>query len=260
MANKNKTILLFVVFVIVTFLLIKSPQTSSLPQKIALNLSRLPLKLVGLSLIPFESAVNFNRILGEATLLKKENQQLKLYLMQLQEAAAQNSRLRELLGFKQSSPFALVIARVISFDASNIRRSLVIDKGRNYKIRIGNPVITSDGMVGVVAEVGNSASRILLISDTDFSIAAKVKRSNAIGIISGSLEGVCKLKYLDLDDDIQRGDEIISSGENSRFPAGIPIGTVTDISKEQSGLTVFAVVKPKVRLSALEEVLVIINY
>ena len=165
-----------------------------------------------------------------------------------------------LLSFKEKSEFSLVASRVISFDASNLRRSLVIDKGKSSGVRAGNPVIVSEGVVGMVVEVSQSTSRIMLINDLDFSMAAKVKRSDAIGIISGSLEGTCRLKYLDLDEDIKVGDEVVSPGKNSRFPAGIPVGAITDISREQSGLTLFAIVKPKVNLSSLEEVLVIINY
>lgn len=207
-----------------------------------------------------ESIIACNRSLGQNRIYKKENQELKVSLIQLQEAEAENKRLRKLLSFKQRSKFSLVASRVISFDASNIRRSLVIDKGKNQGIKVGNPVITPEGVVGIVVEVSHLASRIILINDLDFSMAAKVKRSKAIGIISGSLEGTCRLKYLDLDEDIQIGDEIVSSGKNSRFPAGIGVGRVKEISKEHSGLTLFAIVKPKVKLSSLEEVLVIINY
>ena len=260
MEKKKKTILLFFIFLVVISFLITSSPLVNLPKKIALSLLKLPLKLVSLSFLPAEAMVNCNRSLREISALRQENQQLKIRLMQLEDAALENDRLSELLSFKKKSNFSLVSARVISSDASNLRRSLVIDKGKNHKIRIGNPVITSEGIVGMVVVVGSWASRIILINDPDFSMAAKVRRSSAIGVISGSLEGTCKLKYLDLDEDIQIGDYVVSSGKNSRFPAGISIGEVTEISKEHSGLTIFAVVKPKVKLSSLEEVSVIINY
>jgi rod shape-determining protein MreC len=180
--------------------------------------------------------------------------------MRLKEAEFENNRYSKLLEFSDRSEFSLVTSRVIAFDASNLRRSLVIDKGKKHGIKIGNPVITTDGVIGKVVGIGNSASRVLLINDLDFSMAAKVVRSNAIGVISGSLGGTCRLKYLDLDEDVVIGDEVVSSGEGSYFPPGIPIGKVKAVSKEQSGLTLFAIVKPHVKLSSLEEVLVIINY
>ena len=260
MEKKKKTILLFFISLLVVSLLIKSYPVVTSSKKIALNLSRFPLKLFNLSFLPAQALIKCNRSLSEVSILKEENQKLKVRLMQLEEAESENERLKKSLSFKERSKFSLVAARVISFDASNLRRSLVIDKGKNQRIKIGSPVISPEGIVGIVVEVGNSSSRIILVNDLDFSMAAKVKRSNVTGVISGSLEGMCKLKYLDLDDDIQVGDEVISSGKNSRFPAGITAGKVVEISKEHSGLTLFAIVKPKVKLSSLEEVLVIVNY
>ena len=260
MEKKNRAIFLFFIFLIVTSFLISSPSIANLPKKITLSLSKLPLKLVSLSFLPVEAMVNCNRSLREISALRKENQQLKISLMRLEDAALENERLSELLSFNKKSNLSLVSARVISSDASNLRRSLVIDKGKNHKIKAGNPVITPDGVVGMVVKVGSLASRIILINDPDFSMAARVERSSAIGIISGSLEGMCKLKYLDLDEDVQIGDYVVSSGKNSRFPAGISIGEVIEVSKEHSGLMIFAVVKLKVKLSSLEEVLVVTNY
>jgi rod shape-determining protein MreC len=258
--KKKKIILLFFVFLIAVSFLVKLLPSTSFPQVAVLNLSKLPLKLINLSFIPIESVISCHNSLRDATLFKKENQELKVRLMQLEEMESENKGLRESLSFKQRSGFSLVAARVIYSDASNLRRSLVIDKGKNQGIRLGNPVIVPEGMVGMVVEVGNSASRIMLINDPDFSMAAKVRRSNAIGVVTGSLEGSCRLKYLEIDEDIQIDDEVVSAGTNSRFPGGISVGRVVQISREQSGLTFFAVVKPKVKLSSLEEVLVIVNY
>jgi rod shape-determining protein MreC len=258
--KKNKTILLFFVsLIIISFLLTLSP-TASLPKKIALVLSKAPIKLVSLTFVPFRSLVSCNASLKQSRILKEENRQLKASLMQLSELEAENKRLHSLLSFKQETKFSLVVARVIAMDASNLRRSLIIDRGKNQGLEIGNPVISSEGVVGMVIEIGNSVSRIILINDIDFSMAAKIKRSEAIGILSGSQEGICRLKYLNLDEDIKTGDGIVSSGKNSRFPSGIPVGEVTSVSREQSGLTLFAIVKPRVKLSSLEEVLVITNY
>ncbi|MDD5291737.1 MAG: rod shape-determining protein MreC [Candidatus Omnitrophica bacterium] len=260
MEKKKKTILLCFILLIGASLLIKSVLVSNISKNITLGLSKLPLKLVGLSFLPAESLVSCNRSLREVSVLKKENQQLKINLMQLEEAERENKRLKELLSFKDSSNFNIVAARVISFDSSNFRKSVIIDKGKKHGIKMGNSVITQDGVVGMVVRLDNSTSQIILVSDLEFSMGAKIKRSNAIGVLSGSLGGGCRLRYLDLDEDVQIGDEVVSLGQNSRFPPGIAVGIVTEVSKEQSGLTLFAIVRPKVRLSSLQEVLVVTNY
>lgn len=260
MEKKNRTIILFFVFLIIISFLLTFSFATSLPKKIALSLSEIPLRLVSLTFVPFRSIINFNKSLTQNQLLKTENQQLKIRLLQLEGLEDENKRLHKLLSFKEETKFSLAVSRVIAIDSSNLRRSIIIDKGKNDGIEIGNPVMASEGVVGMVVEIGRSVSRIILLNDIDFSMAAKNKRSDAIGILSGSLEGTCRLKYLDLDEDIEVGDEIVSAGKNSRFPSGIPVGVVVQISKEQSGLTLFAVIKPRVKLSSLEEVLVIKNY
>lgn len=260
MEQKNRTILLSCILLVVISFLLVFPLVSNFPKKITLNLSNIPVKLVGLTFVPFKSVVDYNRSLAQNRLLKEENQRLKASLMQLGELAAENKRLHELLSFKEETKFSLLVSKVIAMDASNLRRSIIIDKGKIHGVDIGKPVIASDGVVGMIAEIGRSVSRIILLNDIDFSMAAKVERSDAIGILTGTLDGTCRLRYLSVDEDVKVGDEIVSSGKNSRFPSGIPVGVVTKVSKEQSGLALFAVVKPKVQLSSLEEVLVINNY
>lgn len=258
MEKKKKAIRLFFIFLaVISFLL--AAYLISFPKRIVLDLSKFPLKLISLSFSPIQGIINCHNSLREVSVLRKKNQELKILLAALQEEGRENKRLKELLSFKKSSHLDLVAAKVISFDASNFRRSIVIEKGESSGIRRGNPVITSDGITGMVVEVGNLSSRIILLNDPDFSMAAKIKRTNAMGVISGSLDGLCRLRYLDLDEDIQIGDEIISSEENSRFPGGLDIGKVVNIAKEHSGLVLFAVVKPKVKLSSLEEVFVVVN-
>lgn len=260
MEKKKKTILLCFILLIGTSLLIKSVPVSNISKNITSGLSKLPLRLVGLSFLPVEGLVSCSRSLKEVSVLKKENQQLKINLMRLEEAEQENKRLKELLSFKNSPNLNIVAAKVIYFDSSNFRKSIMIDKGKKHGIKLGNPVITKDGVVGMVVRLDNFTSQIILASDLEFSMGAKIKRSNAIGVLSGSLGGGCRLRYLDLDEDVRIGDEVVSLEQNSRFPAGIVVGQVTEISREHSGLTIFAIVKPKVKISSLQEVLVVTNY
>jgi len=258
--KKKKTILLFFIFLISISLLIKSVSATNISKNISIALSRFPSKLVGLSFLPAEALFSCGNSLKEVASLRKENQQLKIRLMQLEEAEKENKRLKDILSFKDKANLNIAAARVISFDSSNLRKSVVIDKGKKQGIRAGNPVITKDGIVGMVLRVADSVSQVVLVNDPEFSMGAKIKRSNAIGVISGSLGGGCRLRYLDLDEDVNIGDEVVSLGQNSRFPSGMVIGEVVDISKEQSGLSLFAIIKPRAKLSSLQEVLVIINY
>ena len=258
MGKKNKILLRILVVFLIVFI-VRTSFSFTLLKAIALNASKLPLQIISLTFLPYKSLVSSRHSLRDVSDLTKENQMLKLRLMQFKDIASENKRLRQLLSLKQESQFSVLAARVIGSDASNFKRTLLIDKGERDGIRKGDPVVGGEGMIGMVMETGVSSSQIILISDPDFSMAAKDSRSRATGIIAGSLEGGCVFKYLTSDEDILPGDEIVSRGGNSRFPLDIPIGTVVSLSKDATGLNMVATVKPKVRLRALEEVLVIVN-
>ena len=95
-----------------------------------------------------------------------------LRLMQLQDVANENKRLRALLALRPELPFSVVAAQVIGIDVSNFRRTVVIDKGTHNGIKKGNAVLSGKGIIGMVTEAGTVSSRIMLINDPDFSIDA----------------------------------------------------------------------------------------
>jgi len=201
--------------------------------------------------------MGFQNCFKENIILREENQKLKLANLILNDAEQENRRLRKLVSFKEKSELHFVAARIIASDSSNFRSSVVIDKGKKSGIEVGDWVISPDGLVGRVSELGNFASRVVLMNDPNFAVSAKIIRSGAMGLLTGSLDGNCILKYLELDDDIKIGDEVLTSTKESGLGISIPIGKVTGIFKEHSGISLFAVVKPQPHLNSLEEVLVI---
>lgn len=260
MGKKNKILLRIVVFVVCIIVFIGRTSSSfAFLRALALNVSKIPLQIISLTFTPYKSLVNAHHSLRAVARLTNENYLLKLRLMKLKDIVGENARLRQLLSLQQQSQFSVVVARAIGVDVSNFERTLIIDKGERDGIREGNPVVGGEGMIGMVMDTAASSSRIILISDPDFSMAAKDTRSRATGIITGSLEGGCVFKYLAPNEDILPGDEIVSKGDNSRFPLDIPIGTVIAVSKDNAGLNIVAAVRPKVKLRAVEEVLVVVD-
>ena len=257
--KKKPTALLFFIFVILFIFLSNAFFISHPLKSFFLDASKIPLKIINLSFVPFKVIAHCHNYLRENRDLKKEKEELKISAMLLKDADDENKRLRKLLSFKEKSKLNLVSSKIIAGDGSNFKKSVVLDKGKNHGIHLADTVITADGLVGKVIELGRYTSRVMLINDPDFALAAKVKRSGVIGLLAGSLEGNCILKYLELDDDVKENDEIVTSSRDGNFPSGIPIGEVISVLKEHSGLTLFAVIKPKIRFNTVEEVLVIIN-
>jgi len=206
-----------------------------------------------------KSMIFYRKISKENSGLKEEIDSLKQEVINLKEISRENKRLKKLLLFKYKASFLTVATRVIARDSSNWTSSIIIDKGNNDKIKIGMPVITELGLVGKVSEVGTSTSKITLINDPNLNIPSLIQRSREEGIISGTILGACRMRYLSLDSDVEVGDKIITSGLGDVFPKGILIGEVSEIRDDSSGLMKLSLVRPAVDLSKLEEVLVIIK-
>lgn len=203
--------------------------------------------------------VFYHRFFLENERLKKEIDSLKQKINAVEEVYLENRRLKNLLSFKQNSSYSLVASRVIARDPSNWSSVIVIDKGKRHGIKSSAAVITERGLVGKVIEVGDTTSKIMLITDPNLGVSALLQRSRGEGLVSGTLQNLLIMRYLSPDIDIKVSDIVITSGLSQIYPKGIIIGKVIEIGTEFSGLSRYAVIKPEVKFSSLEEVLVVIN-
>ncbi|MDD4894032.1 MAG: rod shape-determining protein MreC [Candidatus Omnitrophica bacterium] len=190
--------------------------------------------------------------------LRKEINFLKQKLNTTSEVYLENKRLKSLVSFKQKTPYRVVPAKVIGRSADNWSSIVIIDKGSYNGIRRGFVAINYLGLVGRVIEVGDTASKIMLINDPSLGVSCVVQRSRQEGLVSGTLGRSLIMKYLPKDADIQPSDPIVTSGLTSAYPKGLLIGTVVSIGEEFSGLSRYAIIMPAVNLSSIEEVLIII--
>ena len=191
--------------------------------------------------------------------LKKEVGFLQRKGRAVEELSLENNRLKALLSIKQEFPFKVVAAKVIGRDPSNWSSALIINKGSAHGIKRGLVVTGYEGLAGRVLEVSASLSKVMLINDPHIGVSAIVQRSRQEGLVSGSLGGFLTMKYLPKESDISQGDVVITSGLTENYPKGILIGTVVEVGDEFLGLNRYAVIKPAVNLSAIEEVLVYIQ-
>jgi len=220
---------------------------------------RSPLKLFTFVCRETGALIFFHHNYSQNERLAKENSFLRNKINEAGEIYQENQRLKELLSFKQKTPFRVIAASVIGHAADNWSSVVIVDKGENSGIRRGQAVINYLGLVGRVIETARSTSKIMLINDPNLSVSAIVQRSRQEGLITGTLGNSMAMKYLPADADIEVSDTILTSGFTSNYPKGILIGTVAGIGAESSGLSRYAIVKPAVDLSGLEEVLIIVQ-
>jgi len=188
---------------------------------------------------------------------KKQNEILKARLIAIKENSQAQERYEKIQNFRNNQNYASIVAKVVGRDPSNWNASLIIDKGHNEGIVVGQPVVNSLGVVGRIFEVGHNTSKVILVSDPTFAVAAVVARSRENGLLTGTLQGVLHLQYLTDNADVKVGDTVVTSRLSTAFPEGILIGQITDIQASMNSHTVECLIDPAVDLSELEEVIVI---
>ena len=203
------------------------------------------------------------RAVGELMRARDENAALRARarglaqeLDRLTEVELENARLRRLLDFRETLAGDLLTARVIGHDATGFARTLVIDRGEGDGVTKGAAALAPEGIVGQVFLASRHAARVLLVADHNSGVDALVQRTRARGIVQGTVDAGCVLKYVKRTEDVQVGDALVTTGVDGIFPKGLPIGRVTAVDKRGQGLFQHAEVAPAVDFAALEEVLV----
>ncbi len=190
--------------------------------------------------------------------LDTENRRLRAELAELIELRQENQRLRRLLGFVEDAEKRTVAARVIAEDASSWFRTIDIDRGSADGVTEGLPVVNDAGLIGRVVRSTTHSARILLITDASSAVAVLVQDQRIRGVCRGQ-GGALALDFALVQDDIQVGDGVITSGLGGIFPKGLVVGFVRSVHREQFGLFQTVEVEPVVDFAHLEEVLVLLG-
>lgn len=222
------------------------------------DMMSLPVKIISFPFLELKKMLYYHAAYEQAQWLSKQNGKLKGDLVWMEELKRENARLDKLLKLKERS-YQSIAANVIGRDLSNWNAAVLIDKGSRDGVGVGMPVVDASGIVGKVVEVVQNRAKIILISDPSFSIAATVSRSREVGLVSGTLTGQCRMRYLSSDADVRIGDDIVASKLSSSFPYGLLIGTVTEVESSPGSPFPTCLIKPAAPLSQIEEVIVIVR-
>ncbi|HTC19259.1 MAG TPA: rod shape-determining protein MreC [bacterium] len=193
----------------------------------------------------------------EVDRLQLENQSLRLELSNQKSVETELARLKDVLQIKSKFPKQAQIARIIAHDPSTWNSSFVVDAGSEAGIVVDSPVISEQGIVGRVLEVTPNNSRVLIVSDTDSSVAGIDERSRVTGIVLGTGRSQLKFGYVSAGEDVQKDDVIVSSGMGGVFPKGYALGTVVKKTESENGLNMEIEVQPAVDVAALDYVFIL---
>ena len=181
--------------------------------------------------------------------------------LQTQRALAQQTRsLERLLELRQTVALPTLSARVIATDATPYFRTLTIDRGRRAGVRSDLAVIAPNGVVGrVVGSPGPRAAQVQLLIDRNAAAGALIERTRVSGVVVGTDDSSrFQLEYVSNLEDVQVGDEIVTSGIDGIYPKGFRIGVVTQV-EDGIGLYQLIQVSPVVEFSQIEDVLVVLD-
>jgi rod shape-determining protein MreC len=206
---------------------------------------------------------------SEARELREELREARQRAIQSEFALQENVYLRELLDYidgpRFPADFDPVVAEVIGRPTGAFTQAIVIAAGVNNGVRANDPVVTADGLVGVVTRVTSGTARIQLLTDEEAAASAIDLRTGATGVVRHA-RGTRETLVLDRvrkQDVVRRGNEIVTAGWragslSSLFPKGIPIGKVTSVGQTDTDLFQQVQIDPYVDFGALDAVIVLI--
>jgi rod shape-determining protein MreC len=207
-----------------------------------------------------QEPVNAATLQNEVESLNKKVAYLHVISQKYDQVLQENNKFRSMLGYQANANFKLSAARVLRRSASNWWNTLIIDKGAVEGIGTDSPVITDVGLVGKTGKVTTHSAEVILLTDEECRVAARIEGTQAKGIVSGERGGAetrpdLRLRFLDRGLRIESGANVYSSGDGGVFPAGLLLGKVKSFQiKDVSGE---ASVEPAVDFALLEDVFVV---
>jgi rod shape-determining protein MreC len=212
----------------------------------------------------FASAIaQIDRLREDNSRLQTENDRLTLENVRLREQAIVGQQAERLLALQRTVPFESVPAPVIARDPGGVLHSIVLGIGTDDGVKVGHVVLSDQGLVGRVSEVGTNYSKILLVSDSSSIVSALVQGSRATGIVRGQFGDSLIMDWLLQTEPVKLGDVVITAGLGigdelrSLYPKGLVIGTIAQVKTAEAAAYNRAIITPAVDLRRLEHVLVV---
>jgi rod shape-determining protein MreC len=200
--------------------------------------------------------------------LRKEVRELRAEALKNEAAAAQLPGLKKQLRYEEGPTYPhdyrAVNASVISFPSGPFNQQIAIAAGSHSGIRLNTPVVTADGLVGRVTNVGPSTSVVTLITDADSAVAAKDLSTGVSGLVRRGQGDSLILDRVPKDQVVQKGDRIVTQGTRDPrypdiYPYGIPIGRVLSVGYSDNAIFVQVQVTPYAQFGTFASVAALVS-
>jgi rod shape-determining protein MreC len=196
-----------------------------------------------------ESVTTRDVLRADKAKLEAELRLAQFRLQRYEALEAESQRLRALRDNTAGITDRFVIGDIMDVDLDAFRERVLVDKGAQDGVFVGQAVLDAGGVFGQVARVGQLTSEVILVSDATHAIPVQINRNGLRTIAAGTGDmGRLKLPYLPTSADVVVGDLLVTSGLGGGFPAGYPVGTVAEVKRDPAQSLADVDVKPAAAL------------
>ena len=213
------------------------------------------------------AVAEIDRLRIDNAALRDENDRLTAENARLEEIRRENESLTALLQLRAGLDFKTVATSVIARESSEFRRLVVIDRGSDDGVKVGDVAVAAGGaLAGRVVEVGTNGAKVVLLTDGDSTVIGQLTTNAATGEVVGELGGVLIMRQIDAAETVAVGDEVVTAGielgggVRSPYPKGLLVGQVVDVKRDANDVVQTAYLQPAANLDKLEFLLVITDY
>jgi rod shape-determining protein MreC len=203
-----------------------------------------------------ESVTTRDALRADKSKLEAELRLAQFRLQRYEALEAETARLRGLRDSTVGITDRFIIGNVMDVDLDAFRERVLVDKGAQDGVFVGQAVLDGGGVAGQVARVGQLTSEVILLSDATHAIPVQINRNGlrTIAVGTGDMNRL-KLPYLPTSADVVAGDLLVTSGLGGGFPAGYPVGTVAEVKRDPAQSLAEVDVKPAAALDRSRELM-----
>ena len=193
----------------------------------------------------------------ETQLLREKNLQLTLQSDAMIDAYNENMLLRQLLDYKKDSNFKLISAKVTNMGSTSNLSSITLNVGEEDGVKVDQPILIPEGVIGKTIVVGKTHSIAQLITDVNFRISVRVFPSGSVGVLRYLYDDICEIREVQKNAQIELGNSVKTSGFSNIYPENLPVGEVIEIQDERGSFQKIVKVKITPNIGSLLNVFVI---
>ncbi|HMN48770.1 MAG TPA: rod shape-determining protein MreC [Ignavibacteriaceae bacterium] len=204
----------------------------------------------------FTDIFNVSNLKKQNEELRKTNAEMMLQISKLREYGILNTELKGLLSLKDSTNFPLIPATIVSKSLTKSQGTITLNVGKNQSVKIGMPVITDKGLVGIIFSTSDNYSIARTLTNVDLKLTVKSERTRENAVMKWNGDNLVMINvpktYA-----MKKGDRIVTSEISSIVPFPLPVGIVAEIGNVEKGIFNEIKVLPFVDFQKIENVFVL---